>query len=59
MEVKLSDLKETKRPLNELEPYPAGKPMGFEDADKRFMVAVLVNGKVMKKHIVDKNVNLG
>lgn len=58
MEVELSDLKETKKNLKDLEPYPKEKPMGFEDTDKRFMVVVMVEGELMKKHIPSKYTKL-
>ena len=56
MEVKLSELTETTKPLRDLEPYPKDKPMGFIDIDDKFMVTVLEKGIVMKKRIPNKYV---
>ena len=58
MEVSIHSLRETTKNLKDLEFYPKEQPIGFEDKDHRFMVAVLVDGKVMKKHISRKNVKL-
>lgn len=57
MEVKLTDLKETTRPLSDLRPYPEEKPIGFYDTDNKFMLVVMDQGTVKKKRVKNDHFN--